>query len=128
MWIVQITLGDDNTGAIIGGNNADEVTEGNNIDAIIEEAEKKVNHTAYTKIGFTATSYSSKIIYEDNNDYYIVWVKFSISDDSDDFFGACCVKVKSYGDTAVAWSTTSIMAPEYDFEKHLDELKAQFTL
>lgn len=83
-------------------------------------AEAYVNKQVYSSLGVSAKNYSSKVIYNEDGKKLIA-VKYSIENNSN-WGGSCCVYYKD----GVAFNGTAIMAPEYDFEEHIDEVKALF--
>lgn len=85
-------------------------------------AEAYVNKQVYNTLGIPAKNYSTKVIYNKNDEKMIV-VKYSIENDSN-WGGSCCVYYKS----GVVMNATKIMPPAYDYEEHMDDLKAIFSV
>ena len=83
-------------------------------------AEAHVNKQVYSSLGVPAKNFSSKVIYNEDNNKLIV-VKYSL-DNSSNWGGACCVHYK----TGTVFGCTSIMPSEYDYENNIDSLKAMF--
>lgn len=83
-------------------------------------AEAYVNKQVYRSLGVPAKKYSTKVIYN-KNDAKMITVKYSL-DNSSSWGGSCCVYYKS----GTVMNATNIMAPAYDYESHMDDLKAIF--
>ena len=89
----------------------------------IDAAEKYTKKEVYTALGVVPERFSSEVIYSEtvkDIDYYLIVVKYYL-DDSSNPGGSICAYCSSYVKNA-----TDIMAPEYPYKQHLEELKALF--
>lgn len=89
----------------------------------IEAAEKHVKQSVYQEVGIVPESFKSEVIYKDG-DKRLIWVRVALEEDSDDWGAGYCV----YTIHDIVRNCTESMGGGYDFEDHLEEIKALFAL
>lgn len=89
----------------------------------IEAAEKHVKQSVYQEVGVVPESFKSEVIYKDG-DKRLIWVRVALEEDSDDWGAGYCV----YTIHDIVRNCTESMGGGYDFEDHLEEIKALFAL
>ena len=101
---------------LFGGSNGEESKS-------IEAAEKHVKQSVYVDVGVVPESFKSKVIYKDG-DKRLIWVRVALEEGSSDWGAGYCV----YTIHDIVWNCTESMGGGYDFEDHLEEIKALFAL
>lgn len=89
----------------------------------VESAEKHVKQSVYREVGVVPESFKSKVIYKDG-DKRLIWVRVALEEGSSDWGAGYCV----YTIHDIVWNCTESMGGGYDFEDHLEEIKALFAL
>lgn len=86
----------------------------------VEAAEKYANHQVYLSLGLTPEKFKSEVVYKSGGKYLIV-VKYWLNS-ANYAGGSICV----YCGNGVAYSSTSLMPSDYDYEKNINSIKAFF--
>ncbi|MGN1161879.1 MAG: hypothetical protein ACI4SX_06505, partial [Candidatus Fimenecus sp.] len=116
VYIVVLLFGGSNGDLSFGGSNSEE-------SKAIEAAEKHVKQSVYVDVGVVPESFKSKVIYKDG-DKRLIWVRVALEEGSSDWGAGYCV----YTIHDIVRNCTESMGGGYDFEDHLEEIKALFAL
>ena len=86
----------------------------------VKAAEKYANHQVYLSLGVTPEKLKSEVVYKSDGKYLVV-VKYWLNS-ANYAGGSICV----YCENGIVYSSTSVMPPDYDYEKNINSLKAFF--